>query len=108
MNDSITAWRRVFASAAVMLLVFFAGMYAYSRIIQSKTTDAQKEILISAIENAMRTCYAVEGAYPGDIDYLIENYGLRYNESRYHIYFDSFAENVMPDVRVIERGRKQP
>lgn len=90
---------------ALLLAVFFTAMRFYTNAITERTNEAQKEILQSAVENAMRTCYAIEGKYPDSIDYLIENYSLRYNEERFHIYFDAFATNVMPDVRIIDRGR---
>lgn len=52
-------------------------------------------------------CYAQEGAYPKDIRYLEENYGLIIDEDTYYYYYDLFASNLMPDIEVvaIERGR---
>lgn len=88
--------------------IFLISMNAYTSYVNEKTLEQQKEILQNAVKNALRTCYAIEGKYPDDIQYLIDNYALRVNEDRFHIYFDSFAENVMPDVRVIARGRTQP
>ncbi len=45
-------------------------------------------------------CYVVEGAYPPDLKYLQENYGLAVNTRDYYITYDSFASNLAPDVRV--------
>ncbi len=52
-------------------------------------------------------CYAQEGAYPKDLRYLEENYGLIIDEDTYYYYYDFFASNLMPDIEVvaIERGR---
>lgn len=108
MKGERNGWIRALAVMIVLLTVFCVGMQLYTDLVHEKTLKAQKDILLDAVVSAMRTCYAIEGRYPEDVDYLVRNYGLRYNESYFHIYFDSFAENVMPDVRVIERGRKQP
>ena len=88
-----------------LLALFVVGMRCFTDMITEKTKEQQKEILLNAVTGAMRTCYAIEGKYPDSVDYLVDHYGLRYNQNRFHIYYDAFASNVMPDVRVIERGR---
>lgn len=45
-------------------------------------------------------CYAQEGAYPMDLKYLQDNYGLIINENLYDYYYDAFASNIMPDIVV--------
>ena len=50
------------------------------------------------------TCYAVEGRYPSSLAYLQENYGVDVDEGRYAVFFSSFADNVLPSVRVVARG----
>lgn len=45
-------------------------------------------------------CYAQEGAYPKDLQYLEDNYGLIINEDKYYYYYDLFASNIMPDIKV--------
>ena len=57
-----------------------------------------------AVRDALVTCYAVEGSYPADVEYLKENYGLAYDGERYIVDCDAFASNVMPEVRVRIRG----
>ena len=49
-------------------------------------------------------CYAAEGVYPPDIDYLKEHYGLQVDEERYTVRYSAFAENLMPDITVLEIG----
>ena len=48
-------------------------------------------------------CYAVEGAYPPDVAYMRQHYGLVYDESRYTVHYEVFASNFMPDITVMER-----
>ena len=64
---------------------------------------SQTEMVHDAVRKAALTCYAVEGAYPGTLSYLEENYGLSYDHSRYLVAYDAFASNLFPDIRVIEQ-----
>ena len=66
--------------------------------------DRELEIVRDAVKNAALTCYAVEGMYPDDIDYLRDHYNLSYNEDKYVVYYQPFASNVIPTIQVVERG----
>ncbi len=57
----------------------------------------------STIENGITMCYAIEGVYPENVEYLTENYGLNYDKDRYIVRYDRFADNIRPTVSVIER-----
>ena len=62
-----------------------------------------KEQLETALRRAAVTCYAAEGIYPPDLDYLTKHYGVQIEESRYAVYYDVFADNLMPDITVLEK-----
>ena len=47
-------------------------------------------------------CYAAEGVYPPTLSYLEEHYGLQIDEERYTVHYSAFAENLMPDITVLE------
>lgn len=69
----------------------------------SRTTESEGlAITESSIRRAVITCYAQEGSYPPDIDYLKENYGLRVNDE-YTVRYSIFASNVMPSITVIRK-----
>ena len=59
--------------------------------------------LEESIRRAAVTCYAVEGIYPPDLAYLQEHYGIQVNEGRYHVFYEVFGSNMMPDITVLER-----
>jgi len=42
--------------------------------------------------------------YPDDLTYLRTHYNLSYNEERYIVYYQPLASNVMPSIKVVERG----
>ena len=49
-------------------------------------------------------CYAMEGSYPPDVDYLVEHYGLTYDEDEYWIDYQYIGSNLRPDVTIIKRN----
>ena len=94
-----------FKLAAVILILVLAVMLA-GRIERSQEPE-ETEIVRKAIKDAAITCYAVEGAYPDDIEYLRQYYHLSYDENRYLVTYDAFASNHIPDIYVTERGAKK-
>ncbi len=65
--------------------------------------EEEKKQLEEAIRRSVVTCYATEGVYPPDFAYVKEKYGIPVDESRYLVVYDVFAENLMPDITVLER-----
>lgn len=55
------------------------------------------------IEKRITMCYAIEGAYPESTDYLLENYGVDYNADKYIVHYEYIADNIRPNLTVIER-----
>lgn len=98
--------RLILTAAAIAL---FVGILCWFLIAVSRTEAAassQKlEALKRSVENSVTLCYSIEGVYPESLDYLIDNYGVRYDDSEYIVHYDCFAANVRPTVTVIERMR---
>ena len=91
--------------AAVLIFVaLIVGFIFLINNITSKSGSREKEIVTEAVKNAALTCYAVEGMYPDSLDYLRENYNLSYNEDKYVVDYETFASNVIPHIKVVERG----
>ena len=91
------------------ILIFIALILVFVLLINNITTKnngRELQIVRDAVKNAALTCYAVEGMYPDDLDYLREHYNLSYNEERYHVFYDPLASNLMPTIKVAERGGK--
>lgn len=98
--------RKDIAALAVFAAIVLVFCLAVDRVTKA-SDEAELALVRDAVKNAALTCYAVEGAYPDDLEHLREYYGLGYNEERYAVYYDAFASNVMPDIRVVERGQGQ-
>ncbi len=91
------------------ILIFVALILAFVLLINnitSKNNERELQIVRDAVKNAALTCYAVEGMYPDDLAYLQDHYNLSYNEERYHVFYEPFASNLMPSIKVAERGGK--
>ncbi len=67
--------------------------------------QGQKEEGRQQLEETLRlstiSCYATEGIYPPTLDYLIEHYGVLIDEERYAVFYEIFAENLMPMITVV-------
>ena len=97
--------KRDILKIAALVVVLALVVLLVGRIDRAQGRE-ETEIVRDAIKNAALTCYAVEGAYPDDIDYLRENYQLAYNEDQYFVTYEAFASNRIPDIWVTERGKK--
>ena len=88
------------AAVAAMVAAFGAAAGRSGEI----AAEEERRQLERAVLRAALSCYAVEGYYPASLDTLEENYGLRYNEAQYIVRYDCFADNVLPDISVYDRG----
>ena len=96
-NRSLLFALIVFALLAVLFLVLLSSA--------ARRNDArEQEILSAALQRAVVTCYAVEGNYPPDLQYIYQNYGVYIDESRYAVFYDVIAANVKPSIQVMRIG----
>jgi len=96
-------WGLVLLPAAVILvlLLFLTGL---SNLERGHGEEGRQQ-LEQAIHRAAAACYAAEGIYPPDLDYLKEYYGIQVDESRFAVFYEVFASNLMPDITVLERDQ---
>ena len=92
----------------VLILVFMIsltfGSIFMAKSIQESDASRQKKLLETALDNALSTCYALEGFYPAKVDYLIEHYGIQADSAHYFIYYQTFGANIRPVVTVYRKG----
>ena len=82
----------------VAVLLFFST--ALNSLDQGQGEEAQRQ-LEEALRRGCVACYAAEGIYPPNLDYLKERYGVQVDESRYTVFYSVFADNLMPDITVL-------
>ena len=68
------------------------------------TAKRQKENLEAAIADGITYCYAMDGAYPENLEELESRYGLVYDKERFFVDYKISGANLYPDVTIIERG----
>ena len=87
----------LFTALGLILLILLVFLFKDSQ------QDVETEAGV-AIEQGIRRlalqCYAVEGVYPPDLEYLEENYGLQVNRKDFYITYNAFASNIPPTVIV--------
>ncbi len=85
--------------AAVAVLLWFATAVDS---LNSGRSEEDRRQLEETLRRSCVACYAAEGVYPPSLDYLKERYGLQIDEERYTVKYSAFAENLMPDITVLE------
>ena len=104
MEHKRSGWTALFWN--LLLLLLAAGIFFSFAVAVDNLDSGRSEKSLRQIEDALRrscvACYAAEGAYPSSLDYLKERYGIQVDETRYTVYYTAFAENLMPDITVLE------
>ena len=82
---------------SAQLLWFFPAVNHLSAG-QHEEGRAQLEM---ALRRATVACYATEGIYPPTLDYIKQHYGIQIDKSRYSVFYEIFADNLMPEITVL-------
>lgn len=88
-------------------IIIFLALVLMFQAIDQNNVDAMYNREDEIEEVIMRyaiACYAQEGAYPSELTYLEENYGLIIDTDHYDYYYSSFASNILPDIVVKSKG----
>ena len=99
-----SAWD--FLRGAVFPVIFTVAMMGMVVFGLRQTEESSRaeglRILEEGIRRAVITCYAIEGRYPASIEYIVENYGIHIDWTRYTVHYSIFASNFLPDITVLE------
>lgn len=85
------------AIMAALALLVVINVKEYGSSYNERRLDEIRDTVISSVSQ----CYALEGAYPPDLKYLEDNYGLIMDKSCYIYHYEMFASNIFPDVKVL-------
>lgn len=88
----------------VPVLLFFIVILAFlaaTSYVSDSTARQEAEGLEDSIRKSTVHCYALEGSYPENLEYLEENYGISYDHEKYVVSYEIIGENLMPDIMVI-------
>ena len=87
---------------AVVLCVLLCFVTALTGVAEGQDQESLRQVK-EAIHRGCVACYATEGIYPPDLDYLKDRYGIQVDEERYMVDYSIFAPNMMPDITVLEK-----
>ena len=87
---------------AIMCMIVFGLRQA-----EESSKSEGLRILEDSISRAVLVCYAVEGRYPSNINYIEKNYGIHIDRQKYAVHYSIFASNLLPDITVVELNPNQ-
>ena len=79
----------------IVSVIIVVGFVIYG--VGNVSRSASQERLRATVQ-----CYAIEGRYPPDLDYLEENYGLILDREHYVYHYRLEGSNLMPEIQVFE------
>lgn len=86
-----------------VFIAIFVLFYSGIRSVSDTNMDKQRESLETALNRSIAQCYAVEGVYPPNLEYIEEHYGLIYDDTYFYIDYQPIGSNIMPDVTILNR-----
>lgn len=81
------------------LIFFIVGV----NTVDDTTSNEQAKSLETAVRRSVAQCYAVEGTYPPNLEYLEEHYGLLYDTDSFYIDYTAIGSNIMPDITILPK-----
>lgn len=85
----------------IVLLLTAVWFLAAAGNVDAGQQEAGRQQLEDALRRAAVACYAAEGVYPPTVDYLTQHYGIQIDRERYYVFYEVFAENLMPEITVL-------
>lgn len=100
------AMKKLLKLLIFLLLLALAAKMTFSALSRVHGAKGEEDLqnLTQALRRGAVACYAQEGFYPPDIDFLLEYSGITWDRNRYWIHYEIFASNLMPDITVIEKS----
>lgn len=93
---------------SILIFVLVIGAFVRGAVSFSGKARSEGDVTLrNAIARATVQCYAIEGRYPPSVEYLEEHYGIQIDRRRYHVFYEGFASNIMPDITVISAEEQE-
>lgn len=107
MYSNHSFFRNILLSLFLFFMIFGCFTLAVSTI-SRQTAEEEKQALEQAIQRDITLCYATEGQYPPNLQYLKENYGLTYDNSRYYVDYQALGANIFPEYTILVKEGVTP
>lgn len=96
--------RRRFLITLLLLLCLPALLLFPSGLLGDRSSRESQTLLEEGLRRAAVQCYALEGAYPPNLEHLTGRYGVVVDRSRFFVDYQYVAANLMPDITVLPAG----
>ena len=97
------AWRGPVVTVALFALLIALALFVITAL-SGQNDQREMSQLKQSLRRASVACFAVEGCYPPDVEYMETHYGLVVNHDKYAVFYNVFSANIMPVVTVARRG----
>ncbi|MBO5339662.1 MAG: hypothetical protein J6A62_01525 [Oscillospiraceae bacterium] len=87
----------LWAAVLAVLVWFFAAVGNVGR----GNSQQGRQQLETALRRGAVAYYAAEGVYPPTLDALTQRSGIQIDEEYYSVFYEIFADNLMPDITVL-------
>lgn len=85
----------------IVIFVVVAGiLYGQIKNMSKEVGQSDVDMLKDALENAVVTCYAIEGRYPESLEYIEEHYGVKIDGEKYFVDYNKNLINMKPQISV--------
>lgn len=84
----------------LLMLLLAAAVFLLVMLPKRHLNEESALAIQKTVERSAKQCYAVEGVYPPNLDYLRDNYGLQVNTKDFYVRYEAFASNLPPKVIV--------
>ncbi len=95
---------RIQKTITIVLVSIFLllALITATSVVESKMNlgcdEEYDRIMLYAVQ-----CYATEGKYPPNLEYLVHHYGMALREDYFDYFYDTFSSNLRPDIIVTEK-----
>ena len=97
------AGKKLIIALVLAAVILIAAVLAWAGARTKDNMAEQTGSIRDTVYARALQCYVIEGAYPMSLGYLEENYGLTLNKDDFLIVYTPYAENLPPEIKVIDR-----
>lgn len=99
-TSKLTQFFSILKASCLLLSLFCFFLLSISQV-RNEQIEKGRQHLEDSLRLSAMSCYAIEGIYPPTLGYLEEHYGILINKEQYAVFYEVFADNLMPAITVV-------
>ena len=88
-------------AAVLAAAALFLWLHAVLGSVGRGRTEEGRQLLENTLHRGSAAYYADRGVYPPTLEELTNYTGVQLEDGHYLVFYDAFAENLMPDITVL-------